>query len=143
MLNSVSLLFPVQNNSERVLHQFPAVRREQQMNRVVLQITFLLQVSADQLSDGCGPICTKTSHHGPLRYVTQQQKVLITLHKDRRKDPNHNSANGKVRPCEVTSNTKPHRGTSSSPRVDRSAAAPGPVCYTESFSRPCPLLPTQ
>lgn len=46
------------------LHQFPAVCREQQMHRVVLQLTLLLQVGADQLPDGCGPVCNNKPNHG-------------------------------------------------------------------------------
>ena len=38
-----------------VLHQLPAVGGEQQVHGVVLQVTLVLQVSADQLSDRRGP----------------------------------------------------------------------------------------
>ena len=41
----------------RLLHQLPAVSREQQVHRVVLQVAFVLQVGADQLSDSRCPVC--------------------------------------------------------------------------------------
>ena len=33
------------------LHMFPAVRREEQVHRVILHLTFLFQVGAEQLAD--------------------------------------------------------------------------------------------
>lgn len=45
------------NSKWRLLHQLPAVSREQQVHCVVLQVTFVLQVRADQLSDCCWPVC--------------------------------------------------------------------------------------
>lgn len=39
------------------LHHFPAVCWKEQMNSVILQITFLHQVWTDELTNYCGSVC--------------------------------------------------------------------------------------
>lgn len=53
------VLYHLSTFSSSVLHQFPAVRREQQVDRVVLQVAFALQVGAYQLSNCRAPVCPK------------------------------------------------------------------------------------
>lgn len=50
-----------------ILHELPAISREQQMNSMVLQVALFLQVRADQLTNLCRSVCMQ--QNTPLHII--------------------------------------------------------------------------
>lgn len=55
----VSFLWKQTYLEKEGLHHFPAVGSEKQVHCLVCQLAFVLQVGADQLPNGSGPVCPK------------------------------------------------------------------------------------